>query len=462
MARAGRRHPARVEAARLAGLRRSRRARGSGSLAVMWRVRTAVAGAVAMAACASAAAWPAASADPGALTLRATADEVGWIALAAQGPDRAVVDVRELTAGGESPIARLTLAGGAAQRTRLARWRCSPRTRRFVATLRAGAGAAQPQQTATATIQTPSCADRLRLIVVPARVRPGRPVTVRVADTWRFGGVTARICARPDGRHTRCSRLRLPRGLAAARRSIAMSAPGNWTIAVRTTFGQRLAGRVEVRDGARLRVLVTGDSLIFGLFEALAGDLGRRGAVVGDPHPGRGLTTPGFLDWPLHARRTARDDRPDVTVVVLGYADAGYPLAGPSGEIVACCEPPWVAAYASLVRGMMATYLRDGRGLVYWVLLPAPRSPRKAVVTAAQNEGVRLAGGAFVDGVRVIARVADILAPQGRYREAIELDGRTQVVRADDGVHLAAPGIRIATDVVRDTLRGDGLLRAPQ
>ena len=412
-----------------------------------------------MAACASAVAWPATSADPGELTLHATANEVGWIALAARGPDRGIVDIRELTAGGRSPVARLTLAGGAGARTRLARWRCSPRERRFVATLRGTDE--QPPQTATATIATPSCADRLRLIVVPARVRPGRSVTVRVADTWRFGEVAATICARPDGRRTRCTRLRLAPGRTAARRSIAMSAPGNRTIAVRTTFGQHLTGRVEVRDGARLRVLVTGDSLIFGLFETLAGDLGRRGAVVGDPHPGRGLTTPGFLDWPLHARRTARDDRPDVTVVLLGYADAGYPLGGPAGEPVACCEPPWVAAYASLVRGMMATYLRDGRGLVYWVLLPAPRSARKAVVTDAQNAGVRLAGREFVDGVRVIARIADILAPQGQYRDAIEVDGRTQVVRADDGVHLTSPGIRIATDVVRDALRGDGLLRAP-
>jgi hypothetical protein len=351
----------------------------------------------------------------------------------------------------------MTLVDGAGERRHLARWRCSPRKRHFVATLRGPAD--QPPRTATVTITTPSCAHRLRLIVVPARVRPGKSVTVRLADTWRFGGVGATLCARPDGRHTRCTRLRLARGRPAARKSIALSAPGTRTIAVGTTFGQRLEGRVAVRDNARLRVLVTGDSLIFGLFESLAGDLGARGAVVGDPHPGRGITTPGFLDWPLHARRTARDDRPDVTVVLLGYADAGYPLIASSGETVDCCEAPWVAAYATRVSSMMASYLRDGRGLVYWVLLPAPRSPRKAVVTRAQNAGVRLAGREFVDGVRVIARVADILAPQGRYQDAIEVDGRVQVIRDDDGVHLAAPGIRIATDVLRETLRRDGLLR---
>ena len=72
--------------------------------------------------------------------------------------------------------------------------------------------------------------------------------------------------------------------------------------------------------------------MIFGLFETLAADLGERATVLGDAHPGRGITTPGgFLDWPAHARRSARTGRPDVTVVLVGAADAGYPLATGGG-----------------------------------------------------------------------------------------------------------------------------------
>ena len=76
----------------------------------------------------------------------------------------------------------------------------------------------------------------------------------------------------------------------------------------------------------------------------------------------------------------------------------------------------------------------------------------------AENEGVRQAGAAFDDGVRVIERIADVIAPDDRFRETIRFGGRNRVVRDDDGEHLTAPGIRIATDIITRTMRGDGLL----
>jgi hypothetical protein len=199
--------------------------------------------------------------------------------------------------------------------------------------------------------------------------------------------------------------------------------------------------------------------MIFGLAETLGGDLGRRALVTGDGHPGRGITTPGPFDWPLHARRSARGVRPDVTVVVLGAADAGYPLTTPEGMAVQCCEPPWVAAYSLSVRTMMDAYLRDGRGLVYWVILPAPRSPEKAKVMHAENEAARQASGGDDDGVLVVDRIAEVLAPHDSFQEAIRYQGRQRVVRDSDGVHLAPSGIRIATNILKDLLRGDALLR---
>jgi hypothetical protein len=416
----------------------------------MWRVGIAVVGAVVISALGAPGA--ATSEDDRGLTLTATAGEVGWISFAVSGPRRGVVRVHEL---GSTRALRLSLRNGAAARGRAVRWRCEVRSRRFVATLSGTPG----ERPATARITTPSCADRLRLIVVPARVRPGEAATVRVSDTWRFGDVSVRLCARPDGSDTRCERLRIKPGDTTARTTVRLNALGHRSVAVRSAFG-RLEGHVEVRDDARLRVLVTGDSLILGLFDAMADALGDGGTVIGDPHPGRGITTPDGLDWPAHARRSARADRPDVTVVLLGFADAGYPLASPSGETVSCCDSAWVAAYAARVSAMMGSYLREGRGLVYWVLLPTPRSAAKARVSSAENAGVRLASRDHVDGVRVVTRIAAILSPGGRYANAIAIDGRMQVVRDADGVHLAPLGIRIATDVLRDTLLRDGVLPA--
>ena len=420
-------------------------------------VRIAVASAVALAALACASGGPPASADAGRLGMTVTAGEPGWVSVTVSGPQTGAVEVREPTARGSVAVARLSLRDGTASRARVVRWRCHGRLRRFVATLRGGDDAGQ---TAMAALTTPSCADRLRMIVVPGRLRPGESASVRITDSWRFGGIAGTLCARPDGRGAHCTRVRLATGTSTALTRVSLRAIGPRTIALRSDFGQRLAGQVEVRDDARRRVLVTGDSMVYGLFEALAADLGQRWSVVGDPNPGRGITTPGgFLDWPAHARRSARAGKPDVTIVFLGYADAGYPLATVTGETADCCEPEWVAAYATRVSAMMASYLRDGRGLVYWVLLPAPRSLTKARVTRAQNEAVRLAGREHVDGVRVIEQVADILSPEGRYHESIRLDGREEVVRETDGVHLTPLGIGVVTGVVHQALRGDELLR---
>ena len=398
------------------------------------------------------------------LRLTASSSDRGWVTLTvAGGVDGATVEVAEQIGARRSPIASLSLRGGVAELRRAARWSCDRRERRFVATAAGPDGAAI--DTATASITTPSCAKRLRATVVPAQVRPGGLAAVRITDSWGFGGVSTIVCVRarkgtPRPPRRSCRRLKLAAGSPALRARVRLARPGHWTItagglgSARPTF----ARQVEVTARPRLRILVTGDSMIFGLYEALARDLRGRAIVEGDPHPGRGLTTPRFLDWPAHARRSARTSRPDVTIVLVGAADAGYPLRTPTGETVPCCEPSWVAAYGRRVRGMMRSYIRGGRGLVYWVLLPAPRSSVKANVIAAENAGVRLAGHGLGDGATVIDRIADVLTPGEQYSDSIVVGASRHVVRDEDGVHLAAPGIRIAADILTGTLRRDGLL----
>jgi hypothetical protein len=145
-----------------------------------------------------------------------------------------------------------------------------------------------------------------------------------------------------------------------------------------------------------------------------------------------------------------------VTVVLIGAND-GFAMGTASGTMVRCCDAPWIAEYARRARRMMATYLRRGSGVVYWVLLPAPRPPPLVGVFAAVNAGIRLAAGAFADGVRLID-LGSVLAPNGQFEEQITYHGRPGVVVRDpDGIHLTGAGAAIATTLIARALRSDGL-----
>ena len=50
----------------------------------------------------------------------------------------------------------------------------------------------------------------------------------------------------------------------------------------------------------------------------------------------------------------------------------------------------------------MTAYLRNGQGLVYWVLLPAPRDPARVESIHAINAAIATAAGAFADGVTLV------------------------------------------------------------
>jgi hypothetical protein len=180
--------------------------------------------------------------------------------------------------------------------------------------------------------------------------------------------------------------------------------------------------------------------------------------VRGDPNPATAISKPIGLDWVAHARAIARSARPDVTVVFLGGGE-GFDLRPPAGSAIACCGPAWSAEYARRVAEMMASFQRAGRGLVYWVLLPAARSPAMATAFRAVNVGIREAAAGFDDGARAIQRLATVLAPRDVFERSIVYNGKRRVVREPDGFHLAPAGVHIAMGTILEQLRADGLLR---
>jgi hypothetical protein len=315
------------------------------------------------------------------------------------------------------------------------------------------APAAQPVAAPAAT-----AAHRLGLIVAPARVRPGRAAIVHIVDMRGRGGVSARLCARAGTRSAGCRDVRLQAGQVRLRTHVRLPRTGRWTVSLRRAQERTALRRtVLVSRGARYRVLVTGDSMVYGIIDVLTRSVRKTGGTLtGDPHPATGITKPSLLPWPEHAAESVRADRPDASVVFLGAAVDTFPLAVQGGAKVACCGPEWVDEYARQVRQMMAAYLRDGTALVFWVLLPAPRDADRVESNHAINRAIRAAAATFPDGIRTVD-IGPAISPGDVYRETAEYHGRLRVIREPDGIHLANAGVHLASDVILRAMRRDGV-----
>lgn len=219
-------------------------------------------------------------------------------------------------------------------------------------------------------------------------------------------------------------------------------------------FDPRTLGLEAARKPALRRLLVTGDSMSQPMDAELARALTPAGVrTTRDPKFGTGISKTDLLDWGRYSGIQARRDEADATVVLLG-ANEGFPMKGPRGARLECCDARWAAEYATRVRTMMQAYGRGGRGRVYWLLVPLSSDRTRNSIIRVVNTTIRVAAGAFGDQVRVVDLPA-VFTPEGRFRSAMEVGGREQVVRDPDGAHLNAVGGRLAADVVRRALARD-------
>ena len=202
-------------------------------------------------------------------------------------------------------------------------------------------------------------------------------------------------------------------------------------------------------------LLVTGDSLSMPLDLTLARRLaGRDGVKVErDPHIGTGISKTGLVDWGRLSTQQARDRKPAAVVVFIG-ANEGFPMPGPGGRDVACCGPGWAAEYAYRARRMMNTYRQGGAARVYWLTLPVPRSGERQEIARSVNAAIEVAAQPYRAQVRVLD-MATLFTPDGRYRDAMDVDGRKRIVREADGIHLNQAGAEVAADAVQAALRRD-------
>ena len=287
---------------------------------------------------------------------------------------------------------------------------------------------------------------RLALIVAPARLRPGQSARVRVTDTWGQGGSRGRVCARAGTVSAGCRTVRLARGNGAGAHEL-RAAPGR---ALDDHAARGLHARAVVAPrrrpaGARYRVLVTGDSMVFGIIDVLTRSVRETGGTLkGDPHPGTGITKPSLLKWPEHAARSVREERPDASVVFLGAAVDTFPLVVDGGRKVACCGPDWVGGvHAPGARDDGLLPARRQRARVLGAAARAPRRrPRRSI--HAINRAILAAAATFPDGIRVVD-IGPAISPGDVYREQAMYRGRRRSSASPTGSTSPTPGVHLAT-----------------
>ena len=174
-------------------------------------------------------------------------------------------------------------------------------------------------------------------------------------------------------------------------------------------------------------------------------------SVLSDAHVSTGISKPFMFDWNAHAVKSARRVAPDVTVMFIGAND------GFSFGSVNCCGAAWIKAYESRVVRMMSAYTRGGHARVYWITLPVPGRGAFKAVYRAVNQAIRGAADR-VGGLVSILDFEKFFTPRGAFQQSIAFRGHTYSVRQGDRVHLNTTGARIASTLIAEAMRRDGLL----
>jgi hypothetical protein len=220
-------------------------------------------------------------------------------------------------------------------------------------------------------------------------------------------------------------------------------------------FDPRQLGEPPARPRGLRTVLVTGDSLAQPLDAKVARAFATAGAgvrVIRDARIGTSISQPDIVDWGRLAATQVRRDRPEAVVMFMG-ANEGFPMRV-RGRTVTCCGVDWAAEYAFRARQMMNTYRQAGAARVYWLSLPGPRDPARQRISRAVNAAIAVAAAPYRAQVRIVD-MSDLFTPGGRYRAAMPVDGRRELVRQADGVHLNDAGATVALHPVLAALRAD-------
>jgi hypothetical protein len=212
----------------------------------------------------------------------------------------------------------------------------------------------------------------------------------------------------------------------------------------------RTAGAAEppTAGGPGKKILILGDSMIAGavglfLENGLRKEHGYQVRRKGKSSTG--LARPDFFSWPKEAKAQidayTKDGGPDAVVAMFGGNDVQGLYMG-KGEWVTWPEPGWPAEYARRVNAFADIVAPNGRPL-FWIGMPVMRPEKfhvrvQRVNTIFRAEMAIRPGGHFIDIWRLLADT------NGHYTDRLDIDGvpggKTERVRAGDGIHLSVAG----------------------
>ncbi|MBA3549313.1 MAG: DUF459 domain-containing protein [Nannocystis sp.] len=192
------------------------------------------------------------------------------------------------------------------------------------------------------------------------------------------------------------------------------------------------------------KILILGDSMIAGAVGLYLENGLRRDHGYNVRRKGKsstGLARPDFFSWPKEAAAQAEAFPADAVVAMFGGNDVQGLYMG-KGEWITWPEPGWHAEYARRVNAFADIVAPQGQPL-FWIGMPVMRPEKfhvrvQRVNTIFRAEMAIRPGGHFIDIWRLLAD------EDGGYRDRLDIDGipggKTERVRAGDGIHLSVAG----------------------
>lgn len=209
-----------------------------------------------------------------------------------------------------------------------------------------------------------------------------------------------------------------------------------------------------------LRIGVFGDSMADGLWAGLYRDLrGIDGVTVTKfSEVSTGLSRYDYVDIQAKTTRQLDESPLDVAVILFGTNDAqGISM---DGQIHQFGTEGWKAAYARRVDNLVAL-LRSRGTAVYWVGLPKMKKASFDGRMTLINDVVEARMKAL--GVPYIETTALTSNAEGEYEAYLSgADGRRQLMRANDGIHMSMAGYLRMSAPVAERLKLDAAIQPRQ
>ncbi len=197
--------------------------------------------------------------------------------------------------------------------------------------------------------------------------------------------------------------------------------------------------------GPQDKVLLVGDSMMQGVAPHVARALQNVHVKSLDlSRQSTGLTYPSYYDWPAVIKKTLEKDRISVLVVFLGANDTWDMILG--GKYESFGTERWQSNYLARIESIIQT-AHQQHVRVIW--MGAPNMGRDKI-----NRGVKVLNSLYAkalgEGESRYVSTRELLSDDvNEYRKTITKEnGKSVVVRTEDGIHFTRDGQTILRDLV--------------